>query len=149
MVWGRPLAKVVMSWAERDTSSASLLVVYFGTLSREARVELAVGSGRLQPMLVVDDAALAYLAARGNRQASTATQTLLPFSGVNPYIREKRGRIGGEMFYGRDAERVSILDRGAPRSSSVAADSAEVGTAQRRRGSGSRGSAPATTWRYT
>ncbi|MFJ9707322.1 hypothetical protein [Streptomyces sp. NPDC101234] len=110
MVWGRPPAKVVMSWAERDTSGASLLVVYFGTLSREARSELAVGSGRLQPLLVVDDAALAYLAAHGNRQVTTATQTLLPFSGVNPYIREKRGRIGGEMFYGRDAERKSILD---------------------------------------
>lgn len=111
MVWGRPPAKLVMSWAERDTSGASLLVVYFGTLSREARVELAVGSKQLaQPMLVVDDAALAYLAARGNRQVSTATQTLLPFSGVNPYIREKRGRIGGEMFYGRDAERASVLD---------------------------------------
>ncbi|MEV0908149.1 hypothetical protein [Streptomyces hokutonensis] len=110
MVWGRPPAKVVMSWAERDTSGASLLVVYFGTLSREARVELAVGSGRLQPLLVVDDAALAYLAAHGNRQVSTATQTLLPFSGVNPYIREKRGRIGGEMFYGRDAEGKSIRD---------------------------------------
>ncbi|WP_282695942.1 hypothetical protein [Streptomyces sp. CC208A] len=111
MVWGRPSAEFVMSLAERDTSGASLLVLYFGTLSREARVELAVGSGRLQPMLVVDDAALAYLAARGNRQVSTATQILLPFSGVNPYIREKRGRIGGEMFYGRDAERKSVLDR--------------------------------------
>ncbi|MFH8337535.1 hypothetical protein [Streptomyces sp. AM6-12] len=110
MVWGRPPAKVVMSWAERDTSGASLLVVYFGTLSREARAELAAGSDRLQPLLVVDDAALAYLAACGNRQVSAATQTLLPFSGVNPYIREKRGRIGGEMFYGRDAERKSILD---------------------------------------
>ncbi|WP_406052186.1 hypothetical protein OG280_37150 [Streptomyces virginiae] len=110
MVWGRPPAKVVMSLAERDNSAASLLVLYFGTLSREARIQLAVGSNRLQPMLVVDDAALAYLAARGNRQVSTATQTLLPFSGVNPYIREKRGRIGGEMFYGRDAERQSVLD---------------------------------------
>ncbi|NXY93124.1 hypothetical protein HYE82_01540 [Streptomyces sp. BR123] len=110
MVWGRPPAKVVMSLAERDTSGTSLLVAYFGTLSRQARVELAVGSSRLQPLLVVDDAALAYLAARGNRQVSTATQTLLPFSGVNPYIREKRGRIGGEMFYGRDAERQSILN---------------------------------------
>ncbi|MGV9888533.1 hypothetical protein [Streptomyces sp. NPDC003395] len=110
MVWGRPPAKVVMSWAERDTSGASLLVLYFGTLSAEARVELAAGSERLQPLLVVDDAALAYLAACGNRQVSAATQTLLPFSGVNPYIREKRGRIGGEMFYGRDAERKSILD---------------------------------------
>lgn len=110
MVWGRPPAKVVMSLAERDTSGAGLLVAYFGTLSREARVELAVGSDRLQPLLVVDDAALAYLAAWGNRQVSTSTQTLLPFSGVNPYIREKRGRIGGEMFYGRDAERKSIID---------------------------------------
>ncbi|WP_327190766.1 hypothetical protein [Streptomyces xinghaiensis] len=110
MVWGRPPAKVVMSLAERDTSGASLLVAYFGTLSREARGELAVGSDRLQPLLVVDDAALAYLAAQGNRQVSTSTQTLLPFSGVNPYIREKRGRIGGEMFYGRDAERKSIID---------------------------------------
>ncbi|MFD3622778.1 hypothetical protein ACFWWT_48260 [Streptomyces sp. NPDC058676] len=42
MLWGGPPAKV--SWAERDTSDASLLVVCFGTLSREARVELAVGS---------------------------------------------------------------------------------------------------------
>ncbi|MFE5717883.1 hypothetical protein [Streptomyces erythrochromogenes] len=110
LVWGRPPAKVVMSLAESDTSGTSLLVAYFGTLSRGARIELAAGSSRLQPMLVVDDAALAYLAARGNRQVSTATQTLLPFSGVNPYIREKRGRIGGEMFYGRDAERKSVLD---------------------------------------
>ncbi|MEY2229364.1 hypothetical protein [Streptomyces sp. BF23-19] len=110
LVWGRPPAKVVMSLAESDTSGTSLLVAYFGTLSRGARVELAAGSSRLQPMLVVDDAALAYLSARGNRQVSTATQTLLPFSGVNPYIREKRGRIGGEMFYGRDAERKSVLD---------------------------------------
>lgn len=110
MVWGRPPAKVVMSLASRDTSASSLLVVYFGTLGREARIELAARSAGLRPMLVVDDAALAYLAASGYRQVSTATQTLLPFSGVNPYIREKRGRIGGEMFYGRDAERKSILD---------------------------------------
>lgn len=110
MVWGRPPAKVVMSWAERETSGASLLVLYFGTLSRKDRTELAVGAGKLsQPLLVADDAALAYLAARGNRQVSTATETLLPFSGVNPYIREKRGRIGGEMFYGRDAERSNII----------------------------------------
>ncbi|MFJ3143652.1 hypothetical protein ACIPJM_14540 [Streptomyces halstedii] len=140
MVWGRPPAKVVMSWAERDTSGASLLVVYFGTLSREARVELAAGSDRLQPLLVVDDAALAYLAACGDRQVSAATQTLLPFSGVNPYIREKRGRIGGEMFYGRDAERKSILDprgtqviyggRGLGKSA-LLADAGELFTEQR------------------
>ncbi|MFF0711555.1 hypothetical protein ACWEVM_06315 [Streptomyces bauhiniae] len=109
MVWGRPPAKVVMSWASH-ASDTSLLVLYAGTLSREARAELVSASAQLQPLLVVDDAALAYLAARGNRQVSSSTQTLLPFSGVNPYIREKRGRIGGEMFYGRDAERKSIIE---------------------------------------
>ncbi|GAA2115987.1 hypothetical protein [Streptomyces synnematoformans] len=110
LVWGRPPAEVVMSLASRDPSGSGLLVLYFGTLSKKNRVDLAVGSGGLRPMLVVDDAALAYLAARGNRQVSSATQTLLPFSGVNPYILEKRGRIGGEMFFGRDAERKSVLD---------------------------------------
>ncbi|MGW3113380.1 hypothetical protein [Streptomyces sp. NPDC001091] len=109
MVWGRPPAKVVMSWASH-ASDTSLLVLYAGTLSRDARAELISASAQLQPLLVVDDAALAYLAARGNRQVSSSTQTLLPFSGVNPYIREKRGRIGGEMFYGRDAERKSIIE---------------------------------------
>lgn len=111
VLWGRPPAEVVMSRASQEPSGAGLLVVYFGTLSREARTELAAGSASagLPPLLVVDDAALAYLAARGNRQAGTATQILLPFSGVNPYISEKRGRIGKEMFYGRDAERASVL----------------------------------------
>ncbi|WP_459010541.1 AAA family ATPase [Streptomyces aculeolatus] len=110
LVWGRPPAEMVMSLASRDPSGSGLLVLYFGTLNKQNRVELAVGSRGLRPLLVVDDAALAYLAARGSRQVSSATQTLLPFSGVNPYILEKRGRIGGEMFYGRDAERKSILD---------------------------------------
>ncbi|WP_407565993.1 hypothetical protein [Streptomyces sp. 184] len=110
LVWGRPPAEVVMSLASRDPSGSGLLVLYFGTLSTKDRVELAVGSDGQRPLLVVDDAALAYLAARGSRQVSSATQTLLPFSGINPYILEKRGRIGGEMFYGRDAERKSILD---------------------------------------
>ncbi|MFM9613224.1 hypothetical protein [Streptomyces niveiscabiei] len=110
VLWGRPPAEVVMSRAAQDPSGSALVVVCFGVLGRDARAELAAGTSRLQPLLVVDDAALAYLAARGNRQAATTTRILLPFSGVNPYISEKRGQIGAEMFYGRDAERRSILD---------------------------------------
>ncbi|WP_225844916.1 hypothetical protein [Streptomyces sp. HPF1205] len=109
MVWGRPSAQLLLSRATREPSGESLLVAYFGTLSTDDRAALAASVGRA-PLMVVDDAALAYLAARGNRQVSVATETLLPFSGVNPYIKEKRGRIGREMFYGRDAERKSILD---------------------------------------
>ncbi|MCC3766824.1 hypothetical protein [Streptomyces sp. UNOC14_S4] len=108
MVWGRPSAQLLLSRVEKEPSRESLLVAYFGTLGREARAELAAASAG--PLMVVDDAALAYLAAHGNRQVSVATEILLPFSGVNPYIKEKRGGIGREMFYGRDAERKSILD---------------------------------------
>ncbi|MFD7904615.1 hypothetical protein ACFV4G_20485 [Kitasatospora sp. NPDC059747] len=110
MIWGRPPAQLLLSRVAQEPSKESLLVAYFGTLDSKARAELAAASVNIAPLMVVDDAALAYLAAQGNRQVSVATETLLPFSGVNPYIREKRGRIGREMFYGRDAERKKILD---------------------------------------
>jgi hypothetical protein len=60
--------------------------------------------------VVLDDAALAYLAAHGNRQMDGTMSVLLPFSSTNPYVSKKRGLVAEEMFYGRDAERKSVLD---------------------------------------
>ncbi|WGD39512.1 hypothetical protein [Streptomyces cathayae] len=110
LIWGRPAAKLLISRVALDPDESSLLVVHFGTLDNRTRTELAAASRGTKPLLVVDDAALAYLTAHGNRRVDAATETLLPFSGVNPYIKEKRGQIGREMFYGRDRERRSILD---------------------------------------
>ncbi|MEW1603051.1 hypothetical protein [Streptomyces sp. NPDC093808] len=110
LIWGRPAAKLLLSRVSLDPDESSLLVVHFGTLDNRTRTELAAASRGSKPLLVVDDAALAYLTAHGNRRVDAATETLLPFSGVNPYIKEKRGQIGREMFYGRDRERKSILD---------------------------------------
>ncbi|GAA2463304.1 hypothetical protein [Streptomyces macrosporus] len=110
LIWGRPAAKLLISRICQDPDESSLLVVHFGTLDSRTRTELAAASQGTKPILVVDDAALAYLTAHGNRRVDAATETLLPFSGVNPYIKEKRGQIGREMFYGRDRERKSILD---------------------------------------
>ncbi|GAB3109946.1 hypothetical protein GCM10027160_09570 [Streptomyces calidiresistens] len=110
LIWGRPAAKLLISRILQDPDESSLLVVHFGTLDSGTRVELAAASRDSKPILVVDDAALAYLTAHGNRQVDAATETLLPFSAVNPYIKEKRGQIGREMFYGRDRERKSIHD---------------------------------------
>ncbi|HEX5534257.1 MAG TPA: hypothetical protein VFX33_11000 [Actinomycetales bacterium] len=110
LIWGCPAAKLLISRISQDPDESSLLVVHFGTLDSRTRTELAAASQGSKPILVVDDAALVYLTARGNRRVDAATETLLPFSGVNPYIKEKRGQIGREMFYGRDRERASILD---------------------------------------
>ncbi|WP_449476162.1 hypothetical protein [Streptomyces abikoensis] len=110
LIWGSPAAKLLISRALLDPDESSLLVVHFGTLDSRTRAELAAVSQGSKPIMVVDDAALAYLAAHGNRRVDAATETLLPFSAVNPYIKEKRGQIGREMFYGRDRERKSIHD---------------------------------------
>ncbi|WP_162890391.1 hypothetical protein [Streptomyces olivoreticuli] len=110
LIWGRPAAELLISRALLDPDESSLLVVHFGTLDSRTRAELAAASQGGKPIMVVDDAALAYLTARGNRRVDAATETLLPFSAVNPYIKEKRGQIGREMFYGRDRERKSIHD---------------------------------------
>ncbi|WP_406066210.1 hypothetical protein OG462_41685 [Streptomyces sp. NBC_01077] len=110
LIWGRPAAKLLLSRIGQDPDESSLLVVHFGTIDSRTRAELAAASQGGKPILVVDDAALAYLTAHGNRRVDAATETLLPFSGVNPYIKEKRGQIGREMFYGRDRERKNIID---------------------------------------
>ncbi|MEU9762249.1 hypothetical protein [Streptomyces sp. NPDC047985] len=110
LIWGRPAAKLLISRALQDPDESSLLVVHFGTLDSRTRIELAAASQGTKPIMVIDDAALAYLVAHGNRRVDATTETLLPFSAVNPYIKEKRGQIGREMFYGRDRERKSIHD---------------------------------------
>ncbi|MFF7701891.1 hypothetical protein [Streptomyces lydicus] len=110
LIWDRPSADLLRSRISQDPSENSLLVVHFGTMDQRTRTEFAAGLRDGKPVMVVDDAALAYLAAHGNRRIDAASETMLPFSAVNPYIKEKRGQIGREMFYGRDRERKSILD---------------------------------------
>jgi hypothetical protein len=111
LAWGQPSADLLISWADGDKSGESLLVAHFGTMSAATRRDLAAkASRRPAPMVVLDDAALTYLAAHGNRQMTATMNVLLPFSVVNPYLRQKRGVVAPEMFYGRDAERRSVLD---------------------------------------
>jgi hypothetical protein len=112
LAWGQPSAETLMSWVDQDPSSGSVLVAYFGTMSAQVRTNLAVRSLQSAAAVVVlDDAALAYLAARGARQMDATMRVLLPFASVNPYVRQKRGLVAEEMFYGRDPERRQVLDK--------------------------------------
>ncbi|MEV5897540.1 hypothetical protein [Nonomuraea fuscirosea] len=111
LAWGRPTADLLMSWIDHDRSGDSLLVAYFGTMTAAVRHALAIRTiYSPAPVIVLDDAALAYLAVRGEGQLSTALAVTLPFSAINPYVRDKRGPVDPEMFYGRDQERRAILD---------------------------------------
>ena len=111
LCWGRPAEDLLMSWTDQDTSADAILVTYFGTMSAGVRRRLAARTpGTDAPVIVLDDAALAYLAAHGDRQLDAAMSILLPFSAVQPYVRHKRSLVAREMFYGRDKERKAVLD---------------------------------------
>lgn len=111
LVWGQPTEDVLMTYTDHDQSGDSLLIAHFGTMSAAARAKFAARVERTGgPVAILDDAALAYLAARGNRQLGVAMSILMPFAAVNPYIRMKRGAVAEEMFYGRDLERVQVID---------------------------------------
>ncbi|MFI7707487.1 hypothetical protein [Nonomuraea sp. NPDC049480] len=111
LVWDRPTAGMLTGWVDQDTSGDSILIGYFGTMPPDTRRELAqlaVSTGA--PIVAIDDALLAYVAANGLGRLETTMATALPFSAVNPYVRRKRMLVAPEMFYGRDKECRDILD---------------------------------------
>jgi hypothetical protein len=111
LCWGQPREDLLMSWVDQDTSTDAILVAYFGTMSAEVRRRLATRTpGTGAPVVVLDDAALAYLAVFGDRQLDAAMAILLPFSAVQPYVSQKRSLVAPEMFYGRDKERRAVID---------------------------------------
>ena len=110
LVWGQPAEDLLMSWVDHDTSGEPIVVAYFGTMPAIVRRRLAARTVRTDaPVIVLDDAALAYLAAYGTRQIDATMAVLLPFSAVQPYVRHKRSLVAPEMFYGRDSERKAVL----------------------------------------
>jgi hypothetical protein len=111
LCWGQPAEDLLMSWVDQDPSGDAILVAYFGTMSAGTRRRLASRMPITSaPVIVLDDAALAYLAACGDRQLDAAISILAPFSTVQPYVRHKRSLVAPEMFYGRDKERKAVLD---------------------------------------
>ncbi|WP_369364366.1 AAA family ATPase [Streptomyces sp. CG4] len=110
LVWDRPSSERLMSWIQQDPNDDSLLVAYFGTLPvRDREVFAAQCAGGRRALVVLDDAALAHLAACGNQRLDSAMRVLLPFSAVNPYVMGKRAPVAEEMFYGRDTELDEVL----------------------------------------
>lgn len=113
--WEKPDPNLLMSWVDQDAAAQSVLVVYFGTMNAEARQRLAVRVlSSSAPVAVLDDAALVYLAAHGNRQLADAMAVLAPFSASRPYAREKRALVPPELFYGRDSERRDVMSMTGP-----------------------------------
>lgn len=110
LVWNAPRAGTVASWLVQEASSRPVMVWYFGSMDPAERVALAdeVRAARhRRPIIVIDDAVVAFIAAAGGRDYETLMRLTLPFAAVNPY-QSVGGLTPVEMFYGREAERASL-----------------------------------------
>lgn len=113
LVWGQQTPQTIINWVKQDTSDLPVLVCLFGTMSAEARGKLAVATKDVpgKPVVVLDDAALAFLASQPDASITTTMRILLPFSTTNPYVPQAEGNVPSEMFYGRTTELSELLAR--------------------------------------
>src|SRR5262249_36113242 len=91
----------------------SVLVLYFGTLSVDARRELAnlFRSGPRRPTtIVIDTAAFGYLLAQPTPRRDTAMAITLPFASSAPFTPDVAGLVPVEMFHGRTEELDQVVN---------------------------------------
>jgi hypothetical protein len=109
LVWGPQTPRSIVNWVEQDVSDTPVLVCLFGAMSVAARKKLAVATATLgKPVVVLDDAALTFLASQPEASITTTMQVLLPFATPNPYVPQAEGNVPTEMFYGRNHELVRL-----------------------------------------
>jgi hypothetical protein len=112
LCWGNPSATTLLEWIAQDPSQRPVVVCHFGVMPPQRRRDLiaTIRSRRIQSVVVIDDAVMAYLAARGVSRFDVTMRLTLPFSAVNPFMPFAAGDVPVEMFYGRSSERSSIID---------------------------------------
>lgn len=111
LVWGPQTPQTIINWVKQDTSDLPVLVCLFGTMFAEARGKLAIATKDVpgKPVVVLDDAALAFLASQPDASITTTMRILLPFLTTNPYVPQAEGNVPSEMFYGRTTELSDLL----------------------------------------
>lgn len=125
LVWRQPDPRKLTDLLRGQAEGQTVLVLYFGVLSDEDRVELARAARRHTgtrrqtadhwPVAgVLDDAAIAYLACHPD-DWSVAVALMAPFTATNPYISASDvSLVPDEMFYGRRMQLDKVIDRRGP-----------------------------------
>ena len=111
--------RLVLDWGVRASESvaqhmgngqnAPTIVLHFGALGtdREQLRRWAVATHRL--FVVVDEALVLFLSARGSGHLSALFRCTLPFTDADPYVTTS-GLVPPELFFGRSRERQRIMD---------------------------------------
>ncbi|MFC0436442.1 hypothetical protein [Kutzneria buriramensis] len=112
MCWDVQDAQTLLTWVAQDLTTDPILIALFGTMTHDQRNLLAKACAE-QPdrsIMVLDDAAIAYLATTGGGQFPTTERILLPFAATNPYHPHAIGNVPREMFFGRKHELQQVTD---------------------------------------
>ncbi len=107
-----PSEAALLEWATPEHTDRPVLVLHLGTLPAEFRDRFSQScrQRRARPTVaVVDDAVLAWAAARGEFRFETLMRAVLPWCATNPYLPPS-GDCPPELFYGRSDARRSLID---------------------------------------
>ncbi|MFF3932513.1 AAA family ATPase [Streptomyces hirsutus] len=93
-----------------ESAIGANLILYLQPLGPEGRRQLALASrNRGQQALVVDPAAVGWVAARAPRSFRATQRVTLPWTGYTPYTPHVAGLVPPEVFKGRAEEMQEIL----------------------------------------
>ena len=112
LLWGGPsLQEMESLFNELREKERPLIVLHLGILKPEVRCQVADFARRTDaPFLVLSFQLFIYLTHQGPGALRSFFRCTLPFSAINPYIRES-GIVWQEMFFGRDEMLKRILNR--------------------------------------
>jgi AAA domain len=104
-LWGRPSVDAMGARLhEARLDGRSLIVFYFGLLTRNERIKVArLTRERELSVVILDDMLLTFLAGEKDARLRAFLPCALPFSALNPYTPFQAGDVPPEMFFGREA----------------------------------------------
>jgi len=109
-VWGRPSEEDILNDVGRTHYNTSILVFYFGCMTEMSRRFFArLCVERRRTFLVIDEIVMVYLCAERRSRLPVMFDCTLPFTSLQPYTIAA-GLVPPEMFYGREREKMSIMD---------------------------------------
>ncbi|WP_154402691.1 hypothetical protein [Nocardioides speluncae] len=116
LTWKKVPPATLIEWVRDGQQDTTVVVLTLGgsysAAERRALANAARGQSR-PVVIVIDPAALSYLAVQPEALRSTLAQITLPFTADSPY-RDMAGDTAPEMFYGRTMERDAVMDLNGP-----------------------------------
>ena len=111
-VWAQPGEDEILDWIDQGAKRQATIVFYFNRMTIQERQDLARSTrASYPPFLLIDENQLLFLCNERGARLPTLFDCAMPFARINPYTPFAAGNIPPEMFFGREQEANSLMDR--------------------------------------